>query len=474
MEQNNVASMGEENITKLLLRLSLPATLAMAVMASYNIIDTIFVGRLGSQAIAALSVSFPIQMLLSAIGIGTGVGAASLIARSLGAGKTEDAAIAVGQLIIQALFVGVGIMLVSFFYLRPLLLFFGATPEILELTVDYMSVIASGAIFLFLMSMLNNAVRAEGNVVFVMLAMIISAVSNIILDPFFIFVLGMGIRGAAVATVLAKMIGVFLLLSYYLTRRSILNVRLQHLRPNWRVILEIYRVGLPSMFIQMSPNISLIIVNRILGNFGYIPIAVMGLVTRFQMFAFMPSLGISQGLLPIIGFNFGAGKYPRIREAMLKGTGAGTVFVTLAGLAFFIFPGFFLRIFSADKEILSAGMHAVRIMVLMYPLLSVQKNAIVFFQAIGKGTPSLLFSLLRQFLLYIPFILLVPYYFGLTGIWMATPLADLLAFLVTIIFVSREFNRMGIPLYVYKKPKSIVLDEKHEAPGSDNRRAHFY
>jgi len=453
MEQNNVASMGEENITKLLLRLSLPATLAMAVMASYNIIDTIFVGRLGSQAIAALSVSFPIQMLLSAIGIGTGVGAASLIARSLGAGKTEDAAIAVGQLIIQALFVGVGIMLVSFFYLRPLLLFFGATPEILELTVDYMSVIASGAIFLFLMSMLNNAVRAEGNVVFVMLAMIISAVSNIILDPFFIFVLGMGIRGAAVATVLAKMIGVFLLLSYYLTRRSILNVRLQHLRPNWRVILEIYRVGLPSMFIQMSPNISLIIVNRILGNFGYIPIAVMGLVTRFQMFAFMPVLGISQGLLPIIGFNFGAGKYPRMKEALIKGSLAGTAFATLTALALFLFPGFFLRIFSAEEELLATGVYAVKIMVLMYPLHAVQINSISFFQAIGKGVTSLLLSLLRQFLLYVPAVYLLTYFFALNGIWFAMPLADLLSFFITIAILSREFNRRGIPLFAHREHK---------------------
>jgi len=452
-KQNHVASMGEENITKLLLRFSLPATLAMAVMASYNIVDTIFVGRLGSQAIAALSVSFPIQMLLGAIAIGTGVGAASLIARSLGAEKTEDATIAVGQVFLLALLFGLVIMLVSFFFLRPLLLVFGATPEILELTVDYMSVIANGAVLIFLLMMLNHVVRAEGNAILPMQVMIISAVSNIIMDPIFIFVLDMGVRGAAVATVLAKIIGVFLMLRYYLTRKSVLRLHLQNLRPNWRVILDIYRVGLPSMFIQMSVNISLIFVNRILGDFGYIPIAVMGLVTRFQMFAFMPVLGISQGLLPIIGFNFGAGKYPRIREAMLKGTGAGTVFVTLAGLAFFIFPGFFLRIFSSEEELLSAGVQAVRIMVLMYPLLSAQTNSIIYFQAIGKGTSSLFLSLLRQFLFYLPFIIFMPHYFGLTGIWLATPMADLLAFLVTVILISREFNSRGIPLYVPKEPR---------------------
>ncbi|MDO9535123.1 MAG: MATE family efflux transporter [Bacillota bacterium] len=446
-KNNNAAGMGEEDISKLLFRFSMPAILAMAVMASYNIVDTIFVGRLGSEAIAALSVSFPIQMLLGAVAIGTGVGAASLISRSLGAEKEEDAAIAVGQIFLLAMALGLGAMLLGFFKLRPMLILFGATPEILELTVDYMSVIVNGAVLLFLILMLNHVVRAEGNSILPMKVMIISALTNIVLDPIFIFVLDMGVRGAAVATVLAKVVGVFLLLRYYLSGKSNLTVRFRHLRPDWRIIYDIYRVGLPSLIIQMSANISIIIVNRILGGFGYIPIAIMGLVVRFQMFGFMPVIGIAQGLLPIIGFNFGAGKYPRIREALLKAAGAGTVFVTITGLAFFIFPEFFLRIFSSDEQLISTAVPAVRIMVLMYPLLGAQTISIIFFQAVGKGMSSLVLSLLRQFLLYIPFIIVLPYYFGLTGIWVATPLADMLAFIVTIMLVLRELNRMGIPLY---------------------------
>jgi len=448
-KNNNAADMGEGNISKLLFRFSMPAILAMVVMASYNIVDTFFVGRLGSEAIAALSVSFPIQMLLGAVAIGTGVGAASLISRSLGAGKEEDAAIAVGQVFLLALALGLGAMIFGYFQLRPTLKLFGATPEILELTMDYMSVIVNGAVLLFLILMLNHVVRSEGNAILPMKVMIISALTNIILDPIFIFVLDMGVRGAAVATVLAKVIGVSILLRYYLSGKSNLAVRLRHLRPDWRIIYDIYRVGLPSLIIHMSANISIIIVNRILGGFGYIPIAVMGLVVRFQMFGFMPVIGVAQGLLPIIGFNFGAGKYDRIREALLKAAGAATVFVTVTGLAFFIFPGFFLSIFSSDEQLLSSGVPAVRIMVLMYPLLGAQTISIVFFQAVGKGMSSLVLSLLRQFLLYIPFIIVMPYYFGLTGIWMATPVADMLAFIVTIILVLRELNRMGIPLYTH-------------------------
>ncbi len=443
---NNAESLGKENITKLLVRFALPATLAMAVNASYNIIDTIFVGRLGADAIAALSISFPIQMLLGAIGIGTGVGAGSLISRSLGAGNTEDASSTAGHVILLGLIFGLVAALIGIFYLRPLLIFFGATPEIIEPTMDYMSVITQGAVLLFLIMMMNHSVRAEGNAMLSMKVMIVSAVINIILDPIFIFVLGMGIRGAAIATVLAKVIGVGMLLWYYWRGKSSLNVTLTHLRPDRRIITEIYKVGLPSLLIQISANVSLIIANRILGEFGYIPIAVMGLVTRFQMFAFMPIIGIAQGLIPIIGFNFGAKKYLRIREAMYKGAGAGTVFSTLAGLLLFSFPAFFLQVFTTDAEVLAVGNNAVRIMVLMYPLLGVQTASIVFFQAIGRGIPSLLLSILRQFLLYIPFIFFLPSIFSLTGIWMATPIADLLAFIVTLTFVAREFKNQGIPI----------------------------
>lgn len=444
--QNHISDMGEQSITRLLLRFSLPATLAMAVMASYNIVDAAFVGRLGSEAIAALSVSFPIQMVFGALGIGTGIGAASLISRSLGADNYEDARIAAGQVITIALVLGLGITLLGLFYLEPMLVLFGATPNILALTVEYMSVITSGATLLFLIMMLNHSIRAEGNAILPMWVMLISAVSNIILDPIFIFVLGMGVRGAAIATVLAKGIGVAVLLWFYLAGRSVLKIRFTHLRPHGNVILEIYKVGLPTLLMQLSMNVSLIAVNRILGGFNHIAIATMGIIVRLQQFAFMPVIGITQGLIPIIGYNYGAGKYPRIREAMHKGIAVATALVTAAGLAFFLFPGLFVRIFSSEAALIASGTQAVRIMVVMYPLLSVPLICGAFFQAIGKGVPALILSLLRQFLLYIPLIIFMPRLFGLTGIWLSTPLCDLLTFIIAIALVSWEFKRRDIPL----------------------------
>ena len=174
---------------------------------------------------------------------------------------------------------------------------------------------------------------------------------------------------------------------------------------------------------------------------------------RFQMFAFMPVVGISQGLLPIIGFNFGAVKYQRMREALVKGTLIGTILATLTALVLFIFPGFFLRLFSSEEALIAMGIYAVRVMVLMYPLHAMQINSISFFQAIGKGVTSLVLSLLRQFILYVPSAYLLTYFFALKGTWFAIPLADLLAFLVTIVILSREFNRRGISLFGYKERK---------------------
>ncbi|EEG76682.1 MATE family efflux transporter [Dethiobacter alkaliphilus] len=458
MATNKPADMGTDSIPRLLVRFSLPATLAMVVNASYNIIDTIFVGRLGSDAIAALSVSFPIQMLLGALAIGTGVGVGSLISRSLGAGKNEDAATAAGQVITLSFLFGLFATILGLLYLRPILLLFGARPEILELTASYMAVIANGAVLLFMIMILNHSIRAEGNAMLPMTVMILSAVTNIALDPIFIFVLDMGVQGAAVATVISKVIGVAMLLHYYLAKKSVLRVRLTHLLPDLRIITDIYRVGLPMLFIQLGANIALIWANRLLGSYGVVPIAVLGIIVRLQLFAFMPAIGIAQGLLPIIGYNFGAGKLERIREAMLKGSVVATAFTAVSGLSFFLFPGFFLRIFSAEPELLAVGETAVRIMVSMYPLLGIQTTAIVFFQAIGKGMPSLWLSLLRQFFLFIIFMMILERYFGLTGIWFAMPLADLLAFILTVFMVLREFRKYGIPLLARTNKKRPVRD----------------
>ncbi|NLA12303.1 MAG: MATE family efflux transporter [Firmicutes bacterium] len=446
-ELDRTREMGEESIGRLLWRFSLPATVAMAVTASYNIVDAAFVGRLGSEAIAALSVAFPAQMVFGAVAIGTGIGAGSLISRSLGAGMKEEAQVSVGQVILLALGIGFLLTLAGRFYLEPMLILFGATPEILAPSMEYMSVITDGAVLLFVSFMLAHTIRAEGNAIFPMTVMIASAVTNIVLDPIFIFALKMGIRGAAIATLLAKVVNIVCYLWYYLGGRSTLKVALRHLRPRFKTILEIYEVGLPTILVQVAANVALIIANKVLGGFGHAAIAVMGIIMRLQQFATLPVIGINHGLLPIIGFNYGAKKSPRVREAMIKALAAASLFGTVAGLCFLLLPGLFIRIFTDEKALLLEGVAALRIMVLMYPLIGVPFISGAFFQGIGKGAPALLLALLRHFLLYIPLLFLFPRLFGITGIWVAAPLSDFLTFLIAVLLVSREMERQGIPLF---------------------------
>jgi len=454
--RNNAAQMGEESITRLLVRFSLPATAGMLVMATYNIVDTIFVGILGSEAIAALSVAFPFQMLLGALGIGTGVGAASLISRSLGSGQMDLARSAVGQVISLSVIYGFVVALIGFFYLEPLLVLFGATPEILALTGEYVIVITSGSVMFFLIMSLNNTVRGEGNPKLSMYVMIISALINIALDPIFIFALGLGVRGAAVATVLAKIVGVVIMLRYFTSGRGEIRINLACLRPRLETIQKIYVIGFPVMILQISTNLSLVVANNILAAYGYLAIAALGLIFRLFMFALMPVIGVSQGMLPIIGYNFGAGKMERIRETVIKGVAISTVIATFFGAVYFIWPVMFITIFSREPELIALGSYALRIMVVMFPLIGAQVVFSTYFQATGKGMPSLLLSILREVILFIPFLIIFSGLLGLSGVWISRPVSDLLAFLVTYILITRELRRQGIPL----RPSALPVQDR--------------
>lgn len=438
--------MGEESIGRLLVRFSVPATAGMLVMAAYNIVDTIFVGMLGSKPIAALSVAFPFQMLLGAVAVGTGVGAASLISRSLGSDDSNQAIRAVGQVIGLSLIYGFFVAILGFASLDPLLRLFGATSDIIDLTGEYVLVITSGSVMFFLIMGLNNVVRAVGHPQLSMKVMIISALTNIILDPIFIFVLGMGVRGAAVATVLAKIVGVAMMLHFFLSGNSELRITITSLKPCPQTIRKIYVIGLPAMVLQVSTNISLIIANNILAAYGHLPIAALGLIFRLFMFALMPVIGVSQGLMPIIGYNFGAGKMDRIREALVKSALVSTVIVSIFGVLYFAWPLTFLGIFSKEQELLALAGRALRIMVIMFPVIGVQIVFSTYFQAAGRGLPSLLLSILREVLLFIPFLLFFFAFFGLDGVWFSRPASDLLAFLFTFYLITRELKKHNLSL----------------------------
>ena len=454
-QPNNADLMGKESITKLLFRFSLPATVGMVVAATYNVVDTMFIGWLGSEAIAALSIAFPIQMILGAIGVGIGVGAASLISRSLGSGDNQTAEKAIGQVLSLALLFGVVVALLSLFYLRPLLVIFGASPEILGYTEDYTAVITNWAVIFFLIMSLNSVARGEGSPLFSMKVMVSSSLLNIALDPIFIFWLNMEVKGAAVATVLAKGAGASILLFHFLSGKSNVKLYFQNMILEGKIIKDIYKIGFPSMLRLLSKNLSLTIINMVLAGFGHIPVAAMGLFFRLQMLIVMPVVGFSQGLLPIIGYNYGAQQSERIREAMVKGFTISTLFISLLTLTIYLSPSTFLNLFTSEPELLSMGEYSLRIMLLMFPLLGIQIVSTIFFQAIGKAVPSLILSLLREVMLLIPLVIIFSNYSGLIGVWVARPVSDLLAFIIIFTMVSRELKRQEIPF----RPLAILQKE---------------
>lgn len=434
--------LGNESISKLLFKLSLPATVAMMVQALYNFVDTIYIGRgVGTIGIAAVSVSFPIQMIIMALAQMVGIGGASIISRSLGAKNVEKAEKTLGNMLGIIVIFSVAIAVLGSVFIKPILTLFGATDLIMPYAIDYMSVIFIGNIFFSFAMTSNNVIRAEGNAKVAMISMLISGVMNIILDPIFIFSFDMGIRGAAIATLVSQMIGVVYILSYFMRGKSSLHFHIKDIKFELPILKETFAVGSSAFARQVAGSILAIILNNLLGLYGgELSIAVFGVINRLLMFTFMPMFGIAQGFLPIAGFNYGAKKYDRVKEVIKTATKVTTIFSLTAYAILMIFPEFLISIFTTDPDLISQGVWATRINVSVIFIVGFQVVGASLFQAIGKAGPALFLSMSRQILFFIPIVFLMSNLYGLAGIWATFPISDLLAFTVTLIFVLREMK----------------------------------
>ncbi len=434
--------LAKERIGKLLFKLSAPAMVGMLVQAMYNIVDTIFVGRaVGFMGIAGLTIVFPIQILVMAFAQTIGIGGASIISRSLGSGDMERAHKTFGNIISLVILISAAVMLIGGLYLEPVLRIFGATESILPYAAEYLSIILFGTFFFVLAVACNNVARAEGNAKVAMNTMLISAGLNLVLDPIFIFGLNMGIRGAALATVLAQASMSLYLIYYFLSGRSTLILKMENLKIIPNIFRETMAIGASSFTRQASASIMVVIINNSLAFYGGdLTIAVFGVINRLLMFAFMPMFGIVQGLQPIIGFNFGAGNPDRVRKAIQMSILVTTGMSVVAFLSFMFFPEAFIRLFSSEQELIQLGTEAIRIITLALPLVGFQLIGGSIYQALGKPLPALILAMSRQVLFFIPAVLLLPLYFNLQGVWMAFPAADILAFIVTYFLVRGEMR----------------------------------
>jgi len=445
-EPHKTEFLGRDAMFPLLLKMGIPAAIGMMVNALYNVVDTIFVGQgVGPLAIAALSIVFPIQMIVSAVAQGLGVGTASLVSRRLGERRPEDAATAIGTAYAAVMLVTAVLVAALFLFMRPILVFFGASAAIMPFAMQYTGIVAAG-FFFFAMSMAaSNLVRAEGNAKASMMGMLAGAGLNTILDPLFIFGFGMGVRGAAIATVISQVVSCVYLFSTYLRGKSHIPLRLAHFRIRFRVLAESTILGTPAFIQSAGLSLLALVINNSLGYYsGDTAITTYGMTSKIVMMVIMPILGIVQGFQPIAGYNYGARNFDRVR-ASLRTTLATAFVVSLFGYAFMmLWPRVAMGFFTRDAALIASSARVLRIIVLFIPLAAIQITGSTYFQAVGKGTQSLLLGLSRQFIVLIPLVLILPSFIGGEGIWIAFPLADLLASSLTITLLVREVHNLGV------------------------------
>ncbi|PUU94018.1 MATE family efflux transporter [Halanaerobium sp.] len=426
--------MGEEPIVKLLFKLSAPAIIGMIIQAMYNIVDSIYVGRLSTDALSALSISFPVQMFLIAIGVGTGVGTSSLISRLLGQGNKKRANNVAEHVFFIAIIYGIFGGLLGIFFSENIIRLFTDDPVLIDLGYQYINIILTGSIAIFIPATFNYILRGEGNTFVPMLTMIIGAVLNMIIDPFLIFGLGpfpqLGVAGAAYATVFSRFIGGIFIVFVLFSDKNELTLKLEDFEFDFQIIKEIYNVGIPAMANRLLFSVAVVFINLILGAFSSTAIAVMGLIFRMQSFFLMMVFGLTQGYLPIVGYNYGHNNPERMKKTILIGSAAALSFGIIGFIVFQLFPGVIIRLFNSDPKLLNIGVGALKRVSLSYFFMVLNIIGVATFQAVGKGMPSFAITFLRQAIFLVPGMYLLGEFFGLDAVWFSFPIAETVSFVL--------------------------------------------
>ncbi len=438
----NIYQLENKRIGPLLARLAIPTTIGMLANSLYNIVDTIFIGRgVGTLAIAGIGVVFPIQMIIMAMAHLIGLGASSMVSRNLGKKNYEQAARVAGNSFLAISILGVLVTVIIFAFMDPILKMFGATENILPFARDYLSVVAIGFIFFPFLVSTNNLIRAEGDAKNSMVILLLATVVNIALDPIFIFSLGLGIKGAAYATIIAQFMGFIYAVSYYATRKSTLRIRFSHFRPSFLILKEINSLGLASFIKQVSTSLLIIIVNNSLKVYGGdLSIAAFSVIIRIIMFITMPLFGIVSAVQPMVGYNYGAKNMKRVKDSFKISVLATVAIGGFFFLVLMLFPSHIIGWFTHNPQLITRAIFPLRMLVMLFPLVGFQAIGAGFFQSIGKAAPSIFLSMSRQILFLIPLILFLPLSMGITGIWVSFPIADFLAIIITAILLYREFR----------------------------------
>ncbi|HXK80940.1 MAG TPA: MATE family efflux transporter [Bacteroidales bacterium] len=444
---DNAERLGTQNIGKLLFKLSMPSILGMLAITIYNLADTIFVGRgVGTLGIAGVSVSLPFLMTVTNFGLAIGIGGASIISRALGAKDMAKATEVLNNLFKLVLVLNIVLILLAYIFIEPLLVLFGANSEILPYAKEYSSYALIGSFFMNIINLNANIIRAEGNAKFVMFVQTFAAVLNLIIDPIFIFELNMGIKGAAIATSLSQALGAIMSIWYfYRAKARVLSMKgLSFLAPLNKVyVKETFAIGASSFARHIANSLmNIVLFNLLIQYSGSTAVAAFGVIFRLLMFTFMPLFGINQGFMPIAGYNYGAGSLKRVLTSIRVANLTATLVSILSFVVMVVFAKQLMSIFSTDQELIDIGTHAIRIVVIAFPVIGFQIIGSGLYQALGKARGAIVLALARQVLFLIPFVILFPLAWDITGIWAAFPAADFFAAGLTLVMVLIQIRNL--------------------------------
>ena len=441
--QNRYTYLTQTPVDKLILRLAVPTIISMLVTGIYNTADTYFVGRISTQATAAVGLVFSVMAIIQAFGFFCGHGSGNYISRMLGAGNHKEANEAASTGFAMALLIGVMFAILGNLFVSPIARFIGATPTTLRDATIYMRIILMGAPFMMCQFVINNQLRFQGAATYAMVGLLCGAIMNVFLDPLLIFVFHMGVAGAAIATVAGQMVS-FIVLLIGSSRGENIHLHIRNVKLNSHYILEIINGGSPSLFRQGMASVATILLNTSAGRFGGdAAIAGMSVTTRVTMLMCSALIGFGQGYQPVCSFNYGAGLKKRVRNGYFFCLRYGTIFLTAASAACLIFAPQIIGWFRSDPEVIAVGKVALRCQAVTLPFLAIVFISNMMLQSIGKGVKASITSSSRNGIFFIPLILILPRLFGLTGVEITQACADVCSIALTIPLAASELKLMG-------------------------------
>lgn len=434
-----------EKVLKLVLQYSIPAVIAMLVSAIYNIVDRMFIGNfVGEDALAGLTIAFPVMMIVTALGTLLGMGASALIAIELGKKNEESAKRIFGNMIILSSITTIVLTVGGLLLLRPLLVLFGASVDILPFAYEYMSIIFGGMVFQLIGMSLNNIVRTEGKPQLAMNTMLVAAVTNIILDYLFVVVFRFGIQGAAFATIIGQGVLFTWLVLHFIKGNSLLKPCREDFRLQGKIVKKIYAVGLSQFVLQVGASISMAFMNHYLFSYGGDQaLTALGAINSLFTIFIMPMIGVQMGIQPILGYNYGAKLFTRVKKTLKYGFTITISFSLIIFVLIQTLPKVFISLFLPEgSETIGVAVQGLRIFFLFLPILPIQFLGTSFFQSIAKAKVAMFLSASRQIIILIPALMILSPIFGLKGVWVSTPFADFIAIFITAFLLFRQLREM--------------------------------